>query len=135
VPLAPALIKPLDTDLRVTIEWNTAATDMDLWVDEPTGERVIYNNPNSRRGGKLSRDMTQGFGPEEYMIHKADQGVYTVRVNTFATDRLNPNGPTTVTARLTRNFGRPNESEQLIDLEVLPGAEGERMIGTIRVGP
>ncbi len=133
VALDPQLITLLDTDLRVTVEWNTKATDMDLWVDEPGGERVIYNHPLSARGGKLSRDMTQGFGPEEYLLRRAGAGPYTVRVNTYSTDRLNPNGATVVTARLIRNFGRANELEELIDLEVLPGNEGVRLIGKMEV--
>jgi hypothetical protein len=132
-PLDPQLVKAMDVDVRVVVEWNTKNTDMDLWVDEPSGERVIYNNNRSRNGGRLSRDMVQGFGPEEYLIRHAVPGKYVVRINTFNTDRLNPNGPTTVTARLFRNYGRPNQSEQLIDLEVLPGKEGQRMIGTVEV--
>jgi hypothetical protein len=133
IPLDRQLIKLLDTDIRVTVEWNTKATDMDLWVDEPSGERVIYNHPLSANGGHLSRDFTQGFGPEEYLMHKAPPGKYVVRINTYRTDRLNPNGPTNVTARLYRNWGRPGQTEQLIDLEVLPGSEGQRMIGTIDI--
>ncbi len=129
------LIALLDTDIRVVIDWNTRATDMDLWVDEPSGERVIYSANRSRRGGFLSRDMTGGYGPEQYFIRRASTGRYLVRVNTFATDRLNPNGATTVTARLIRNYGRANEVEQLVDLEVLPGSSGERLIGKIEVKP
>jgi hypothetical protein len=129
------LIALLDTDIRVVIDWNTRATDMDLWVDEPSGERVIYSANRSRRGGFLSRDMTGGYGPEQYFIRRASTGRYLVRVNTFATDRLNPNGATTVTARLIRNYGRANEVEELVDLEVLPGSSGERLIGKIEVKP
>ncbi len=130
----PRLLRNLDTDIRVVVEWNTKSTDMDLWVDEPDGERIMYDNPKSAAGGHLSNDMTQGFGPEEYFIRKAPAGKFTVRINTFATDRLNPNGPTTVTARLYRNFGRVNQSEELIDLEVMPGSEGQKRIGTISIG-
>ncbi len=130
----PRLLRNLDTDIRVVVEWNTKSTDMDLWVDEPDGERIIYNHPRTAKGGFLSNDMTQGFGPEEYFLRKAPAGKYTVRINTFATDRLNPNGPTTVTARLYRNFGRANQSEEVIDLEVMPGAEGQKRIGTIVIG-
>jgi hypothetical protein len=129
------LIALLDTDVRVVIDWNTRATDMDLWVDEPSGERVIYSANRSLRGGFLSRDMTGGYGPEQYFIRRASTGRYLVRVNTFATDRLNPNGATTVTARLIRNYGRANEVEELVDLEVLPGSSGERLIGKIEVRP
>jgi Uncharacterized protein conserved in bacteria (DUF2135) len=131
----PHLLQMLDADVRIVIEWNTKSTDMDLWVDEPDGNRIYYGNNRASTGGFLSRDMTQGFGPEEYFIRKAPGGKYTVRVNTFATDRLNPNGPTTVTARLYRNFGRPTQSEQVVDVEVMPGSEGQRRIGVVTVGP
>ena len=73
--------------------------------------------PLSSWGGKLSGDVTNGYGPEEYVIRKANSGKYEVRAKTFASDRANPNGPSTLTVRLIRNFGRPSQSEELIDLE------------------
>lgn len=135
VPLDPRLIALLDTDIRVLIEWNTEATDIDLWVDEPSGERAIYSNPRTAIGGRLSRDMTQGYGPEEYLLRRAPAGTYVVRANVFAADRLNPNGAQRVTARLIRDFGRPNEREELVDIELLPSDQTrERLIGRITVG-
>ena len=74
VGLDPRLIALLDVDLRVVIEWNSEATDVDLWVDEPSGERAIYHNPRTAIGGRLSNDMTQGFGPEEYLLRRAPAG-------------------------------------------------------------
>jgi hypothetical protein len=133
-PIDPRLTGRLDVDLRVTLEWYVDATDMDLWVDEPTGERVIYNHNRSVIGGRLSHDMTQGYGPEEYLLHKAPNGEYTVRVNIFRTDQLNPNGAILVRARLYRNWGRPDETEEIEDLELQPGADGARDIGVIKVG-
>ena len=59
--LDPRLIALLDTDVRVVVDWNSDASDLDLWVDEPTGERSIYNNPLTAIGGHLSNDMTQGL--------------------------------------------------------------------------
>jgi hypothetical protein len=38
-----------------------------------------------------------------------------------------------VTARLIRNYGRPGEIEELVDLEVLPGSTGERLIGKMDI--
>ena len=38
--LDPALIRPLDAGVRVSAEWNTPRTDIDLWVREPSGEEV-----------------------------------------------------------------------------------------------
>jgi hypothetical protein len=97
------------SDLRVTISWNTDATDVDLWVVEPDGIKVFYSQPHSPRGGELSQDQTQGYGPERYRIADAGRGVYTVLVHYY---RANPNllgGETHVNVTVTRYAGSPQE--------------------------
>jgi hypothetical protein len=131
--LDPRLIALLDTDIRVVVDWTTDASDLDLWVDEPTGERSIYNNPLTAIGGHLSNDMTQGYGPEEYLLHRAKAGTYTVQANVFAPDRLDPNGASVLTAHLFRNFGRPNQQEQIVDVELTEDSEGSKLLGRIVV--
>jgi hypothetical protein len=132
-PLDARLVALLDVDLRVVIEWNSEATDIDLWVDEPNGERAIYNNSRTAIGGRLSNDMTSGFGPEEYLLHRAPGGTFTVRAHVYAADRLNPNGASNVTVKLIRDFGRPTQSEEVVDVELLPEESArERLIGRIR---
>lgn len=136
LPLDPRLVGLVDTDLRVTIEWQTEASDVDLWVDEPGGERVIFHNPRSRSGGRLSNDMTQGYGPEEYLMRRAPAGNYEIRANVFAADRINPNGAQRVTARIVRDFGRATEREEIVDIELMPDEqERERRVGTVTFGP
>ena len=132
--LDPRLVTMLDVDLRVVIEWNTGASDMDLWVDQPDGERSIYSNPETDIGGRLSNDMTSGYGPEEYLLRRAIDGEYAVRVNVYATDVINPNGSTMVTAHLTRNFGRANQSSETMELELKPDEAGEKLVGRFNVG-
>ncbi len=128
LPLDARLIALMDVDLRVVLEWNTDITDMDLWIDEPSGERAIYSHPKTASGGRLSNDMTAGYGPEEYLLNHAPPGTYTVRVNIFATDRLNPNGAITVRAHLYRGYNRANEQEQTFEIELQPTSQeqGER---------
>jgi hypothetical protein len=133
VLVEPRLRALLDVDIRVIIEWNTEATDMDLWVDEPSGERAIYSHPRTEIGGRLSNDMTQGLGPEEYLLRRAVPGEYRISVNVYATDSINPNGTTVVTAHLIRNFGRPSQAEETMELELLPDQSGEQTIGKFRV--
>jgi len=133
IPLDPRLRALLDVDIRVTIDWNTGSTDMDLWVDEPSGERAIYSNPKTAIGGRLSNDMTAGYGPEEYLLHRAIPGEYVISVNVYASDRITPNGTTVVTAHLVREFGRPGQSEETMELELKAGAEGTQRIGTFKV--
>src|SRR5262249_7563402 len=76
------------SDLRVTMSWNTDATDVDLWVIEPDGTKCYYQHKNTKNGGTLSQDMTQGYGPERYQIDKAKPGVYTIYAHYF---RMNQN--------------------------------------------
>lgn len=132
-PTNPSLIALLDTDIRVVVDWSTDASDLDLWVDEPTRERAIYNNPLTAIGGHLSNDMTQGYGPEEYLLRRAPAGTYIVQANVFAADRLDPNGASVLTAHLFRNFGRPNQQEQVVDIELTRDSAGAKMIGRIVV--
>jgi hypothetical protein len=97
------------SDLRVTISWNTDATDVDLWVIEPDGTKCFYQHNRTSSGGELSQDQTQGYGPERYQMAKAQPGVYTVLVHYF---NVNPNllgGETHVSVKVTRFAGTPQE--------------------------
>lgn len=133
IGLDPRLVALLDVDLRVVLEWNTDATDMDLWVDEPTGQRAMYSRPLTGIGGRLSNDMTSGYGPEEYLLRKAPDGTYTVRANVYGTDRLNPNGALTIRATVFRDYGRPGEQMQVLEMELSKADEAVQLIGTITV--
>jgi len=133
ITLDPRLIALLDVDLRVVVDWTTASTDLDLWVDEPTGERAIYNNQRTKIGGHLSDDMTQGYGPEEYLLRKAPAGSYLVQANVYASDAIDPNGQSLITAHLIRDFGRPTQREESVDIELKRDEEGAKRIGRIIV--
>lgn len=104
--------RKFQSDLRVSISWNTDATDIDLWVIEPTGEKCFYQNRNTKLGGQLTEDVTQGFGPERYVMKKAAKGEYVVLVHYYS---VNPNllaGETHVSVIVTRNAGTPQEEVQ-----------------------
>jgi hypothetical protein len=100
------------SDLRVTISWNTDATDVDLWVIEPDGTKCFYSHNKTKNGGELSQDQTQGYGPERYRVAKALPGEYKIVVHYFAT---NPNllgGETHVNVLVTRFAGTPQETTE-----------------------
>jgi hypothetical protein len=99
-------------DLRVTITWNTDATDVDLWVIEPDGTKCFYQNKNTPQGGQLSQDQTQGYGPERYQIPGASRGVYKVLVHYYGINRNLLGGETHVQVVVTRNAGSPQEETQ-----------------------
>jgi tetratricopeptide (TPR) repeat protein len=133
-PLDPRLIALLDVDLRIILEWNSGNNDLDLWVTEPTGERASYSNQLTRIGGRMSNDMTSGYGPEEYLVRRAVPGTYAVSANVYATDRIDPNGAPVVTARLVRDFGRATQSEEVMEIELPPEERGQKPVGRFVVG-
>jgi hypothetical protein len=128
--LDPRLVATMDTDVRVVIEWSNPDADIDLWVTEPSGERVSYSNRESEIGGAITNDMTNGYGPEEYLLRRAPGGKYKVQIDGYGSDRLNPNGEGRVMVRLFRNFGRPSQTEDLVDAEIAfeEGEDGENKI-------
>lgn len=123
----------IDTDIRVVMEWNTPRTDLDLWVDEPSGFDVGYSSRLSPHGGRLTADVTNGYGPEEYMIRRAQDGDYGIEANVFSGDRSNPNGPSSLTMRIYRNWGRLSQTSEVLDVEMAGNDRGRQDIATVTV--
>ena len=108
-----------EADIVVTITWNTDNTDVDLHVIEPSGEECYYSHNRTRSGGSLTRDVTQGYGPEMYVLPKAPAGNYQVRAKYFADDVNRASTRTKVYATITRNWGKPGEKteQKVVTLE------------------
>jgi len=70
--------------LVVWLGWDTDKTDIDLHVVEPSGNEVYYSNPRSPIGGHLSKDFTQGYGPEVYLCKNPPVGEYKVKAKYYA---------------------------------------------------
>ncbi len=58
------LIQLLDVDIRVVISWDQDLVDVELAVEEPTGEVCNAFKNVTRIGGTVSRNMTNGYGPQ-----------------------------------------------------------------------
>jgi Ca-activated chloride channel family protein len=112
------LRKPLDVDVRIVMSWDADNTDIDLHVVEPSGEEAFYGHNLTTIGGHVSRDFTQGYGPEEYVLRRAMPGVYKIRCRYYGSSQQTLVGPATVAAVVITNFGRPNERRQTLTLRL-----------------
>ena len=126
--------RDMPVDLRIVVSWNVDATDMDLWVDEPGGERAMYSHPRTALGGRLSNDMTQGYGPEEYLLKKAAPGTYEIRMDYYGSDIVNPNGAVAIQAEIWRNWGSKTETLRVVDLEFTDDDQDEYLVATVVIG-
>jgi uncharacterized protein YfaP (DUF2135 family) len=93
-------------DLRVTLTWDRPATDVDLWVTGPDGEKVFFSNRQGKAGGTLDTDVTTGYGPETYTQARTLRGPYRVQVHYYGAG--NP-APCRVEVTLVIGEGTPDE--------------------------
>ncbi len=108
----------LDVDVRIVLSWDADATDIDLHVVEPGGEEAFYGHNRTARGGLVSRDVTDGYGPEEYLIRKAPHGSYPIKAKYYSSHQQTVVGPATLTATVFTHWGRPEEQRQTLTLRL-----------------
>lgn len=106
------LLKREPVDVRVVLSWDTDNCDMDLWVTDPKDEKCYYQNTLTYLGGKISRDVTQGYGPEEFMLKKAENGKYKVQVDYFGTHSQKQLMPVSLRITFYTHFGTPQQKQE-----------------------
>lgn len=122
-----AFIRKMPVDIRIVLNWDTDDTDVDLWITEPDGEKCMYSYPLTANGGRISNDFTQGYGPEEYMIHAAKHGTYRIQAHYYGDHRPTVNGKATLSIQLFKQYGtslqykreitrRLNVTDDVVDL-------------------
>lgn len=124
------LIKPIQVDLRIVADWNHNDTDLDLWVDNPKDQTISYKNRTTDYGDRLSEDMTEGYGPEAFMVKKGLKGDYTIELDYYADDVQKISGPTTLKITIFKNYGSDNETKE-VRVFRLDNEDGELEIGSI----
>jgi tetratricopeptide (TPR) repeat protein len=100
---------PGKLDILVALTWNTDGTDVDMHVIEPSGEECYYQHRDTKSGGHLSQDVTQGYGPEMYILPNAKPGVYRVKVKYFSSDANRASTRTKVSATIIEGWGTEHE--------------------------
>lgn len=102
-----------DCDLRITLAWDADETDVDIHVTEPSGEEAYYAHRFTAAGGRVSEDITDGYGPELYEIRHAREGDYAIRAHYYASHQQTVFGPATCTLTVYTNWGRPNQTQAI----------------------
>ncbi len=119
-------------ELVITMAWNTDNTDVDLHVTDPTGEECFYSHPDTRIGGHLTTDVTQGFGPEMFVLRKAIPGDFQVKAHYYSSDANREGTRTRVFLRVYQNWGTENE---VVNSHTVLLSQGEQMhdVATVTV--
>ena len=79
------LSRATEPSLRFVLTWETDANDVDLHIRDGRGNEASYAAPALRSGGDLLADVTNGFGPETFVIQGTPQAYpYDVFVHYYA---------------------------------------------------
>lgn len=106
-------IDKIGYDVRVVIDWNHNDTDIDLHIIDPNREECYYAKPTTKQGGVLSKDRTEGFGPDCFHLKKAQKGFYYVKINYFGDRKQKLETPTFLIVTIYKNQGKKNTSKEV----------------------
>ncbi len=111
-------LKEMPVAIRIILNWNQMDTDIDLHIIEPTGEECFYGHKDTEAGARFSKDFTQGYGPEQYLLRNAIKGKFIIKTDYYGESALTENGPTTVMVEIytTKANGTTERKLQTIQL-------------------
>ena len=110
IDLPKALLVNLPLDLFISIQWNKDATDVDLWVTEPTGQTINYTHKKGISGSYLPFDDTTGYGPEIYMNRLSLPGEYSIQAKLYNDRSTKLLGPNTLFLSIYSHYGTDKET-------------------------
>jgi hypothetical protein len=114
----PRLIYLMPVDLRIVMNWSADNSDIDLHVTDQYDEIVNYGYRQSTTGGMISNDVTNGYGPEQFMIKAAHNGVYQIKVHYYGNTQQKLIVPVTVRVKIFSNYSSNNQKQEDIVLRL-----------------
>ena len=114
----PRLIYLMPVDLRIVMNWSADNSDIDLHVTDQYDEIVNYRYRQSTTGGMISNDVTNGYGPEQFMIKAAHNGVYQIKVHYYGNTQQKLIVPVTVRVKIFSNYSSNNQKQEDIVLRL-----------------
>lgn len=117
-------------DLTIELMFDTGWSWVDLHVTEASGERVSWDQPQSRTGATFTGGYTFGFGPEIYTLPKAPRGEYRLAIDYYAADQTNVSLETLVHV-IIRARGRRGVVEQSERFVVLSEQKENLLLTTV----
>jgi tetratricopeptide (TPR) repeat protein len=111
------LLIDIPVDIRVVINWNMSA-DVDLRVIDPNKEVCYYDHRETHIGGHIGADITEGYGPEQFILKKAIKGKYRIYVGYDINRQFTPANPPTIMAEIFTKYADKTEQRQVITLQM-----------------
>jgi len=114
---------PVQRDISLVLTWEDPAADVDLHIHEAGGAHVSYTNRESDDGGLLYYDITDGYGPEIYVLGSGPKGQYRLTLVYYNGSARNLKGTLTI----LRNAGSAKETRERRPF-ILPAADRSKPV-------
>eukprot|EP01130_Rhizamoeba_saxonica_P007849 TRINITY_DN3173_c0_g1_i2.p1 TRINITY_DN3173_c0_g1~~TRINITY_DN3173_c0_g1_i2.p1 ORF type:complete len:1012 (+),score=241.34 TRINITY_DN3173_c0_g1_i2:2129-5164(+) len=119
------MVNPLNVDIRIVLTWDTDRTDIELIVVEPNGEKCSCYYNHTTNGGYMSKDMTAGYGPIEYLCKSAPEGDFFVIIKNNTPNERFSTRVTTAKICVYNNFGKSEQKTYIVCKDIEPQNVGE----------
>lgn len=123
---------PLPVDMRVVLAWDLNDTDIDLHVIDPNGEEAFYGHRATYQGGRMSKDFTGGYGPEEFILRSPKAGEYQVLVRYYGSQLARLSRGVMLDLKLQTGFGSPAMQQQQVSMRLLEKTD-KVLVGSFKV--
>ena len=118
---------PVTRDVSIVLTWDDPKADVDLHIHEANGTHVSFRNRQPPNGGFLYYDITDGYGPEIYVLGQGQSGQYRLGVVYYTGISQNVSGQVTI----IRQAGSPSETREVRPFVLSgPNAREELPLGT-----
>jgi hypothetical protein len=131
-PFDSRLGKLMDMDVRIVLSGDVADADVELLVQEPSGEEASSAHPRTAIGGLLSAAAGPARGTQEYCLRKQMAGRYEVKARLINNSEEKLTGPVSVQVTIFMNFGRTDEDRQTMSVRLKNG-DGVAEVGTLQL--
>lgn len=121
---------PVHRDVSLVLTWEDKSADVDLHVVEAGGEEVWFQHKESAAGGLLYYDITDGYGPEIYVLGAGTKGSYKLSLVYYSGVRKDVEATLTI----LKHAGSPSETREVRRLK-LPTADPDvqHPLGTLNL--
>jgi tetratricopeptide (TPR) repeat protein len=75
---------PAKPSLQIVLSWETDANDVDLHVWDRRNRHASFREPELKSGGVLLHDLTDGFGPEMFVVENPAAFPYTIAAHYYS---------------------------------------------------
>ncbi len=91
------------------------------------------SHTSTRLGGRITRDVTTGFGPEMFTIADPAPGDYRVRVHSYRSDDQRASVRSKVLVTIYERWGRPDERVTRKSVALTTGGDPWQDVAVVRV--